>query len=281
MKRLLAIAILMFGLTACSTKMSYHFMDWAIEWGLDDYVSLNDEQEAQFDNLLNSFLKWHRQSELPKYSADLRQFRHQIDDGSLSPQTWQTFVEQLRGHWFHIFEQYFDEMWPLVLSLTDEQVAKINQKLTEEQQELDDEFADKTAEQQLTEADERLSDRLDEWLGSVTKAQKQLVHQYNSEREFTTDMWLEYRHAWYQQFKQTLEQRDNTPQLKQQLRMLLTSPQQLRSEDYRQKLERNTQKFGEFLVQLRPTLTAKQRYHLLKKLDDLIEDLDELAAESD
>ncbi|QSX32259.1 hypothetical protein JYB87_10780 [Shewanella avicenniae] len=281
MKRLLVMTMLLFGLTACSTKMSYHFMDWAIEWGLDDYVSLNQQQETEFDNLLESFLSWHRQSELPKYSADLRQFRNQIDDGSLSPHSWQTFVEQLRGHWFHIFEQYFDEMWPLILSLTDEQVVNINQKLSEEQRALDQEYQDKTAEQLQQDADERLQDTLDDWLGSVTKEQKLLAQQYNREREFTTDMWLEYRHAWYQQFKQTLEQRDKTPQLKQQLHMLLTSPQQLRSDDYQQKLNQNTEKFGEFLVQLRSTLTAKQRYHLLKKLDDLIEDLDELAAESD
>lgn len=281
MKRLLCISAAILLLTACSTKMSYHFMDWAIEWGLDDYVSLNDQQEDQFDQLLDGFLKWHKSSELPKYAADLRQLRQQIADDSFNADDWQQFIDNVRGHWFNIFAQCFEQMWPLVLSLDDQQVAQINQQLTQEQQELDEEYQDKSREQLLEQADERLIDTLDDWLGRLSKQQKQLVRQYNREREFTTDMWLDYRHQWYQQFKQTLLERDNTPQLKAQLKMLLTAPQQLRSEQYQQKLIQNTHKFGEWLVALKPTLTAKQQRHLLNKLDDLIEDLDELAAEGD
>ncbi|MCH1923534.1 DUF6279 family lipoprotein [Shewanella sp. C32] len=281
MKRLLTITSLLLLLTACSTKMSYHFMDWAIEWGLEDYVSLNDQQDDQFDQLLTGFIKWHKTSELPKYAADLRGFRQHISDNNFSPDYWLQFTDKLRDHWYNIFSQCFEQAWPLVQSLSDEQVTQINDKLTKEQKELDEEYAGKSHEALIKQADQRLEDTLDDWLGSVTKQQKQLVHQYNSEREFTTDMWLEYRHEWYRQFKQTLVERDNTPQLKTQLKMLLTAPQQLRSQDYQQKLQQNTYKFGEWLVALQPTLTAKQQRHLLNKLDELIEDLDELAAEGD
>ncbi len=53
-------ALLILSLAGCSTKMGYYFLDWAIEWKLDEYVTLNDLQQTQFDAALNGFLIWHK-----------------------------------------------------------------------------------------------------------------------------------------------------------------------------------------------------------------------------
>ncbi|QVK23478.1 hypothetical protein KHX94_01450 [Shewanella dokdonensis] len=55
MKRWLLLLAALLTLSACSTKMSYHFLDWAIAWQLDDYVSLNKAQQQQFDQALQAF----------------------------------------------------------------------------------------------------------------------------------------------------------------------------------------------------------------------------------
>ena len=56
MKKAVLLVVLLFGLTACSTKFSYHFLDWAIGWELDDYVSLDKNQQKVVDGLIDKFV---------------------------------------------------------------------------------------------------------------------------------------------------------------------------------------------------------------------------------
>ncbi|MCL1075063.1 DUF6279 family lipoprotein [Shewanella dokdonensis] len=277
MKRWLLLLAALLTLSACSTKMSYHFLDWAIAWQLDDYVSLNKAQQQQFDQALQAFLQWHRQQELPRYSADLQQLRRALQQHSLTPEFLSQFTDNARQHWLRIFSRTFDDIVPLVASFSDEQVAQIKKQLAKNQQSLQQEYQDKTAEQRLAQADARLQEQLQDWIGRLTPPQKQLIHQYNQQRLDITKLWLDYRHEWYQQLVITLEQRHDPSVLRQRLQLLLTTPEQLRSVEYQQKLDTNRQRLGLMLVQVAQQMSAKQQRHIQRKLDDLISDLDDLS----
>ena len=61
---LLIVAIL----NGCSaTQVIYNRADILIRWYLDDYVTLDRDQQAHFDERLDALLEWHRQEELPEY----------------------------------------------------------------------------------------------------------------------------------------------------------------------------------------------------------------------
>ncbi|GGY89616.1 MULTISPECIES: DUF6279 family lipoprotein [Shewanella] len=277
MKRFLLLLTALLMLSACSTKMSYHFLDWAIAWQLDDYVSLNKAQEQQFEQALQAFMQWHRQQELPRYSHDLRQLRSALQQHSLTPEFLSRFTDNARQHWLRIFSHTFDNIVPLVASFDDAQVAQIKKQLAKDQQSLQQEYQDKTAEQLLTQADERLQEQLQDWIGRLTPPQKQLIHQYNQQRLDITKLWLDYRHEWYQQLVMALEQRHDPILLRQRLQLLLTTPEQLRSVEYQQQLDTNRQRLGLMLVQVAQHMNAKQQRHIQRKLDDLISDLDDLS----
>ncbi|TCN90304.1 DUF6279 family lipoprotein [Shewanella fodinae] len=277
MKRFLLLLTALLMLSACSTKMSYHFLDWAIARQLDDYVSLNKAQEQQFEQALQAFMQWHRQQELPRYSNDLRQLRSALQQHSLTPEFLSRFTDNARQHWLRIFSHTFDNIVPLVASFDDAQVAQIKKQLAKDQQSLQQEYQDKTAEQLLTQADERLQEQLQDWIGRLTPPQKQLIHQYNQQRLDITKLWLDYRHEWYQQLVVALEQRHDPILLRQRLQLLLTTPEQLRSMEYQQQLDTNRQRLGLMLVQVAQHMNAKQQRHIQRKLDDLISDLDDLS----
>jgi hypothetical protein len=90
-------------------------------------------------------------------------------------------------------------------------------------------------------------------------------------------MWLEYRHEWLRVFEQALSRRDNSHLLTQNMIMLMTQPDNLKSEIHKQKLLKNTENFGALLINLNHTLQDKQRKKFNKKLNVLIDDLNELS----
>lgn len=279
MKKAVLLVVLLFGLTACSTKFSYHFLDWAIGWELDDYVSLDKNQQKVVDGLIDKFVLWHQSEELGHYVAQLTEVEQQIQTNTLTPALWAEHVTLAKRHWFRLFEFALPEMLPIISSLTDEQVKQILTQSRKDEQELIKEFAGKTPEQLQQEADENLIEQFDDWLGSVTDEQKTLIHQYNQQRLSTLDMWLDYRHEWLRQFEVALGQRSDIPLLTERLTLLMTRPDELKSEKYRTILRQNTEAFGGLLLTINASLSAKQSKHFYKKLNKLIQDLRELNQE--
>nr|WP_235781800.1 hypothetical protein [Shewanella vesiculosa] len=107
-------------------------------------------------------------------------------------------------------------------------------------------------------------------------SKKSIIHQANTERLATLDMWLEYRHEWLSQFEQALKRRQQTEYFTQQMTLLMVSPDELKSQVYRDHVTENTRKFGSMLITLNRTFSPKQRKHFDKKLTELVDDLTEL-----
>ncbi|MCE9684821.1 DUF6279 family lipoprotein [Shewanella sp. AS16] len=280
MKKLFPLLLGVLLLVGCSTKFSYHFLDWAIEWEVEDYVTLNDEQEKAFEALVDKFVVWHQKEELARYAAQLESLATAINDHSLTPQMWARHIAQAKAHWFRLFEYALPDLLPLVASFSDAQVGEIIGVLRKNERELVGEYAGKTQLQLVADSDARLTEQFDDWLGSVSEAQQALIHQYNSQRLATLDMWLEYRHEWLRQFEQALAQRQDRALLSERLTLLMTRPDELKSEVYKVKLQQNTENFGAMLLAVSQTLSAKQAKHFNKKLNKLIKDLIELNQEA-
>ncbi|AZG73711.1 DUF6279 family lipoprotein [Shewanella livingstonensis] len=275
-KKLIILLLSSLFFVGCSTKVSYFFLDWAIEWEVEEYVELTSEQQDKFDVIIESFLVWHRQQELPRYRDQLSLLSTLTNQQTMTPELWLEQVSMAKAHWYRIFNFVMPELLPIMASLTDEQVDQILLQLKKEQQELIEEYAGKEQAELITDSDKRIAKQLSEWTGTVTDAQKNIIHQANTERLATLDMWLEYRHEWLRQFEQALKRRQQTDYFTQQMTLLMISPDELKSEMYRDNVTENTRKFGSMLITLNQTFSQKQRKHFDKKLTALVDDLTEL-----
>lgn len=260
----------------CSTKISYFFLDWAIEWEVEEYVELTSDQQDKFDVIIESFLVWHRQQELPRYRDQLSLLSTLTNQQTMTPELWLNQVSMAKAHWHRIFDFVMPELLPIMASLSDEQVNQVLVQLKKEQQELIEEYAGKDQAELIKDSDKRIAKQLSEWTGDATYEQKSIIHQANTERLATLDMWLEYRHEWLSQFEQALKRRQQTDYFTQQMKLLMISPDELKSKVYRDNVDENTRKFGSMLIALNKTFSQKQRKHFDKKLAELVEDLTEL-----
>ncbi|WP_119968314.1 DUF6279 family lipoprotein [Shewanella japonica] len=277
-KSLIPLLLVMF-LAGCSTKFSYFFLDWAIEWRVEEYVTFDDEQQEKFDVLLDKFLVWHQKDELVRYSSQLTSLSVAIENQTLTPEMWQQQVVDAKAHWFRIFNFVLPDLLPILSSFSDEQADELIAQLKKDNQELNQKYAGKTQLQLVNESNEKLQDRMDDWLGSVSDEQAALVAEYNQQRVATLDMWLEYRLDWLRQFQVAIEQRDETALLEQRMRLLMTNPDELKSAAYQQHVDQNTQLFGQLIIKINQSLSPKQRKHFTRKMSELIEDLSDLSKE--
>ena len=275
-KKLITLLLCSLFFIGCSTKVSYFFLDWAIEWEVEEYVDFTSEQQDQFDAIIESFLVWHREHELPRYRDQLSYLSTLINQQTMTPELWLQQVSMAKAHWQRIFDFVMPDLLPIMASFSDEQVDQVLTQLKKEQQKLIKEYVGKNQTQLIADSDERIATQLSEWTGNATDEQKNIIHQANTERLATLDMWLEYRHEWLSQFEQALKRREQTVYFSQQMRLLMISPDQLKSKVYRDNVEENTLKFGKMLIALNRTFSQKQRQHFDEKLTELVEDLTEL-----
>lgn len=100
MKRVVRLSILLLlslSLSGCAVRLLYNWLDWAIEWKLDDYFSLTRQQSKALDAQVGPLLQWHRREALPRYVRALRSLsfdlRHPLSEAQVA-QYMDTF-EQL------------------------------------------------------------------------------------------------------------------------------------------------------------------------------------------
>ncbi len=279
MKKSFVPILLVIFLVGCSTKFSYFFLDWAIEWRVEEYVTLDKSQQKQFDVLLDKFLIWHQKDELLRYSQQLNTLSTAIETQTVTPEMWQQQVTDAKAHWFRIFDFILPDLLPILASLSDEQANGMIEQLKQDNKDLNKKYAGKTQQELLEDSNDKILDRIDDWLGSVSTEQQSLVKKYNKQRIATLDMWLEYRLEWLREFQQAIEMRDDERLLEQRMRLLMTSPDELKSEVYQQHVDQNSRLFGQLVIDINRSLSAKQRQHFTGKMEELITDLSDLSSE--
>ena len=279
MKKSFVPLLLVVFLVGCSTKFSYFFLDWAIEWRVEEYVTFDKQQQKQFDVLLDKFLIWHQKDELLRYSQQLKTLSNAIETQTVTPELWQQQVTDAKAHWFRIFDFVLPDLLPILASLSDEQVKEMIGQLTQDNKDLNKKYAGKTQLQLLEDSNEKVLDNIDDWLGSVSPEQETLVKKYNKQRIATLDMWLEYRLEWLRQFQQAIEMRSDTELLEKRMRLLMTSPDELKSAIYQQHVDQNSRLFGQLVIDINSSLSPKQRQHFTNMMDELIVDLSDLSKE--
>lgn len=274
---LVVVVVLTLLLSACSTQLGYRFADTLVEWKLNDYVSLNSQQEQSVDQAITTLHHWHATSELPYYSAQLKQLRDKIATDTLTEADLVALYEQLLIAWQRMLrgvEPYALEFLP---QLTDQQVSELLVNLREKQREEQEESLEVDGSERVKQIRRRAEKNARTWVGQTTKVQERLINGWVVERLDTRELWLDYNSVWLDEFAQALEQRQQPEIFEPELLRLFYQPQQLRSEELVAYIEHNQQLTIALMYQMYESLTDRQRRRVLSKLDGYIEDMNELA----
>jgi len=182
----------------------YQNLDWIVPWYLDDYVELNEDQQAQFDAVLDKALVWHKTQELPRYHQYLEEVYLKLDQplNEEDMRGIQTFAGAALSA---IQQRIVPELLPLSKTLDADQQADVWAELNKKQQEYEEEFLTRTDEEYVKELNEKYSKFLKRFLGTLSVEQASIIEAKVGTIIRADDLWLDARQAWLNNIKRQYE----------------------------------------------------------------------------
>jgi hypothetical protein len=264
-------------LTACSSTFTYNQLDWLIPWYMDDYVDLDRDQKDILKVKLDPLLRWHRYQELDEYITILDRIEQDLEK-KVTTESVQSWVAEIRQAGNRVEISFLKMTLELGVSLNDEQVNEFRESLRQSQQDYEEEYLDRDAKKYSKDSYKSLSKNLRRFVGRLTPEQKLLLKQASDSLQRFDSAWLADRELWLQQLD-TLLKRE--PRWQQDILDAHSNRERTRTPEYQSILRHNAQTLSEAIALLLNQLDEKQTKRLMKEIDDLRNDLQNLINKPD
>lgn len=265
-------------LSGCAVRFFYNQLDWLIPWYLDDYIELEGPQKDLFKSRLDDYLKWHRQSQLPKYADFLESLAVHAEKGLT-----RTDIADVQTRTQVLAQALVDRLKPDMIELfamaSDAQVDDLFEKFAEDDARFRKEYLQKSLAEQRRQRAKEVRHYVERWTGSLDDKQWKLIKRWSESFDPMGDDIFEVRLVWQQEFRRILQMRNDRPAYDHAFAALLDTPTYGRTEALQQKMDRNEQALIDLYLALDASLSADQRQHMVKKLRSYAADFRVLAAQ--
>lgn len=271
------LALIILLCAGCSTRFAYNYLDWWLDWTIEDYVSLNKAQKATTDAAIDRLHRWHRREQLPLYADYLNNLSQTFASDQLSEEQLNQLLDEGFNLWTTLLNALLDDSATLLQSLSDQQVEELFGNIEKYQEK---EFAKKYADADAETLKQRsLQNRhkfYNAWLGSITEEQQAIIAHWHEQAQPFGPTALQQRRHWRGEFAALLAQRQ-AQNFAPQLAELFHYPPERWVESYRQQVKHNQHINQQLILALHPTLSEKQKRHCQKRLQGYIKDFQILA----
>ena len=273
---LLGCVLIVAILNGCSaTQVIYNRADILIRWYLDDYVTFDREQQAQFDARLDALLDWHRQEELPEYVL-LLDDALLILDTDVSLAATRSMAEGIESAAIRLQDRFLELLLSTGENLTSAQRADFIDALLAKQEAFETDRLARSDAEYRDDLGQRFDKQLGRYLGRLTDEQARRLREGVAGMTRLDHFWLQDRRVWILALSNILLA--DEPDWADQVRALIAGRDEALLPDYRQGIEHN----GEVILQLsRDVLLMRTEKQDNKLRARLIALRDDLAALSD
>ena len=267
----LACCLLLLILAGCSaTQFIYNRVDILVRWYLDDYVSLDRDQQKRFDGRLKTFLEWHRREELPAYVVLLDDALTILDNG-LPLSATRRMANRIEAAVTRFQNPFLELLLSAGRDLRPDQRAEFIQNMMAKQEEFEADRLTRSDDEYREDLEKLFDKQLSRYIGPLSIAQTDRIKAGVTEMTRLDRFWLEDRRIWIEALSTILLQADaDWPD---QVRALIAGREEALLPAYRQGIDHN----GEVILQLsRDVLMSradKQDRKLRGKLQSLRDDL--------
>jgi hypothetical protein len=277
--RLLAVLCVLLGAGGCSIKMMYNNADRFARWAANDYVRMNDAQEAYFDAEVDALHYWHRTEELPRYADYLSSLPRNLEEGVDESQV-QGIIDTFYS-WFEALEaRAMPMVTELLLSLTDEQVARLPERLARDNDDLsEDEQGRPLAEVQARWA-KNYGDTMSRFSGRLTREQRDYLSAQSVRYVPQFELWADYRQRWQGDLLKLLVERHDVDAFVRGFERLTARREDYYGTELKAVFDANEALAREVTAWLLSNLNEDQRERFYERTDELATTFRELAAEA-
>lgn len=265
-----AILIGFLFLASCSPiKLGYDYVDWVILWKLDDFFELTSEQKEFLNPQVDQLLNWHKTNELPLYVSLLRQVQEKAQD-RLTEAELDWIYNQTEKLGDRMVKHVAPDFAVFLASLEEEQIERFSKSFLQMDEQLklsSDESQEKLAEATI--------ERAEEWLGNLSDDQKEQITQLRESIPDISAERLDNREKMMGTLVVFLRQRADAKAIEEKLLELMDF-ESTSSVEYDQLAAAQRKASNNMLLAIDQMLTHSQRTHFLQKLDNLIEDVEDI-----
>ena len=263
-------------LVSCSTlEITYSTADWVLLWNLDRYFDLSAPQEEYLDREIKKIHVWHRHQELPQYAQLLRQI-DEFGKNGLSQGEIEVIFSTVEKFRTHLAKQASPPGSIFLSTVTPTQIGHFKKVLAEDHgrlvSEIEEEFQVRS-----TKRTERTLETLTSWVGDLSVDQETLIGHWVEGFPNTTDLWLEHRRRRQTRLIELLHSSHDTHILEQGLYHWLADPKEGATPEYRVASKEWREGIEKMVLEIDQILTKQQRGHFSDKLQEWMQDIEELA----
>jgi len=276
LKYLAVVITLSLALGACSrVGLAYRNLDVIIPWTLSDYLDMNGEQKGWFNERLKEHLSWHCTTQLPGYLDWLDRLQGMVESNQVTDAALQARTQEAKAAIAQTAREITPSAIELLKGLDDKQVAEMNDAFAKDQRKRQEEYLKPSLDQQIKERAQRMEKRLDDWLGPLSETQRQRVIAWSTALGDQNTQWIANRVHWQKQFSAAVAQRQS-PEFPQRIETLLVNRESLWTPAYREAYAKTEAQARGLFVDLMAESTPMQRQRLLKKIDGVRKDFNDL-----
>ncbi|MCM2326394.1 MAG: DUF6279 family lipoprotein [Lysobacter sp.] len=285
MKRLLARALLAALVAtlavACSsaTRVAYNNSPLAAAWVVDDWFDLHDGQREWVKERFARLLAWHRASELPAYERLLQDTAARAAS-RLTEEDARRVHGEMRALYYRVVRKAIPDMADFMLQVHPEQIGFLERKFAEDNARVVKESLKGTPQERLEARVKRYADRVEDWTGRLSPAQRDLVRARVSAMEDLTEEWLGDRRFRQAETIALLRARPSREAVIASLTRILVDSDSWRRPEYVARLKARDAQVFAMIAALDATLTPEQRGKLQRRLSGYAADAAYLAVAS-
>ncbi|MFI7803783.1 hypothetical protein PSFL_49160 [Pseudomonas sp. DD1] len=263
---LAALLVLSVLLAGCNrVGLAYRNLDVIIPWTLNDYLDMNAGQKSWFNETLKEHLAWHCTTQLPGYLDWLDRLQQMVDSHQVSDAALQAHALEAKQAIADVARQITPSAIELLRGLDEQQVREMDAALTKDLGKRQDEYLKPRLEQQIKERSERMSKRLDAWLGPLSASQQERVLAWSTALGAQNQQWIGNRAHWQAQFIAAVNQRASSD-FPRKMEQLLVDRESLWTADYRQAYAQTEAAARSLLVDVMAESTVQQRQKLVQRI---------------
>ena len=262
------LLLVCFLFVGCGTKFAYNNISWFAVSYIEDFVSLSNSQESELEARLDSLQAWHKETQLPLYIEQLQVLKN-INRSELSPAFIVEQSEQIKNHIRSIVNKFSPDIYALSMQLSPKQDREFLTNFRKKQQEFYEERLFLNDNDSRERYRDRIEERLERWLGSISKEQKQIIVTWSQEWINTNDSWREYQNNTYQDLTLLMEKKSDLHIAQPIIMKLLLNNESYYPDGLESQLNNNMQTSAKFLVDIAAVSSDKQWSYFMNELESL------------
>lgn len=262
------LLLVCFLFVGCGTKFAYNNISWFAVSYIEDFLSLSNSQEPELEARLDSLQAWHKETQLPLYIEQLQVLqsmsRSELNSAFIVEQS-----EQIKNHIRTIVNKFSPDIYALSMQLNPKQDSEFLTNFRKKQQEFYQERLSLNDDDSRERYRKRIEERLERWLGSVSKEQRQIIVTWSQEWTNTNDSWREYQNNTYQDLTLLMEKKSDLHISQPIIMKLLLNNEAYYPDGLESQINKNMQTSAKFLVDIAAVSNDKQWSYFMNELESL------------